>query len=237
MSKKEVDGPNSADQKLNQQNSESFFPDPRQADENGIVAAGGDYSVALLKDAYAHGIFPWPHEGYPLLWFSPRQRGVIDFKSLHISKSLAKKLKKNEYQFTWNTNFLKVVEQCSKQPRKGQQGTWITKELLEGYYEFHKAGFAHSLECWKGADLVGGIYGVDVQGVFSGESMFGLESDVSKICLVKLIESLRAFGHTWMDTQMVTPVVGSMGGRVISNVEFFERLKDLGISGRRLQFS
>lgn len=161
----------------------------------------------------------------PLLWFCPDPRGILEFKSLHVPRSLTKEMKKEKYTFTVNKAFSKVIAGCAKAPRRDGAGTWITPEMKRAYSEMHKAGFAHSLEAWLNDELVGGIYGVMVAGHFSAESMFGLKSNVSKMCFVKLVEHLKSLGLEWMDIQMVTSVSGALGGREISRKEFLKKLK------------
>jgi leucyl/phenylalanyl-tRNA---protein transferase len=202
----------------------SRFPDPRLTDENGIVAIGGHLDEGSLIDAYSHGIFPWPHKGLPLLWFSPEERGVLFFEELHIPKSLQKWLKKNELKITFDQNFSEVIKQCATRKRKGQKDTWVTPEMTAAYLKLHKSGYAHSVECWKGPFLVGGLYGVYIGGVFSAESMYFVESGASKVCLLALIDKLQTMGHQWLDTQMITSVVESFGGRYIERESFLELL-------------
>jgi leucyl/phenylalanyl-tRNA---protein transferase len=201
------------------------FPDPREATEDGLLCIGGALDVPTLLQAYSKGIFPWPQEGYPLLWFSPSQRGVLDFSELHLSRTFLRDLKKTDLQFTFNKAFPKVIQACSQIPRSHETGTWILPEMVQAYIAFHKAGHAHSIEAWRDGKLVGGLYGVYVGGVFSGESMFYTESNASKLCLYKMILHLRNKGLTWLDTQMVTPLVEKLGGKYISRDEFLDRLK------------
>lgn len=193
-----------------------------------LVAVGGKLDVGTLLAAYSKGIFPWPQEGAPLLWFFPEQRGVLDFTELHIPESLYKFIKKNSYrfQFTVNDAFPKVIEACQLQKRKDQPGTWIIPELKRAYIEFHYAGYAHSIECWEDGSLVGGVYGVFVNGVFSGESMFHKTTNASKMSLIYLVDWLKQQGISWMDTQMVTPLLASFGGKYISDREYFDRLPE-----------
>jgi leucyl/phenylalanyl-tRNA---protein transferase len=200
-----------------------YFPDPALPTLDGIVAMGDDLNVETLLEAYSFGIFPWPYPDLPCLWFCPDERGVIDFRELHISKSLEKFRRKTEMKITFNKNFTEVMQECSTVPRPGQSGTWITPPILKVYEEFHKQGYAHSVECWLNEKLVGGLYGVYVAGVFSGESMFYKESNASKLCLVTLIEKLREQGLTWMDIQMVTPVTDALGGKLVTKKEFLRR--------------
>lgn len=206
----------------------NIFPDPRYfPGVEGVVYVGADLEVKTLVQAYRLGIFPWPVEGYPLLWHCPDPRGILDFDKLHIPKSLKRFLKKSPYTITFNRTFRDVIENCALQPRKGQDGTWILPSFIPAYTKFHRAGYAHSIECWQGERLVGGLYGVFVGGVFSGESMFHVEPNASKLCLIALVERLKAFGFTWMDIQMVTPVTKLLGGDYISREVFLDRLEEL----------
>ncbi len=194
----------------------------------GLVAVGGKLDVGTLFQAYYHGIFPWPQEKLPLLWFSPDPRGILFFKDFSFSDRLEKEWRKksNLYEFTFNKAFEQVINECQTQVRPGQNGTWILPGLKKAYIDFHKAGFAHSVECWREGELVGGLYGVLVQGVFSGESMFHKENNTSKWCLMKTVQRLQELGLSWMDTQMVTPVVGSVGGKEIPRDEYLKLLKE-----------
>jgi leucyl/phenylalanyl-tRNA--protein transferase len=204
-----------------------IFPDPRAALDEGILCVGGDLSVPTLLEAYSRGIFPWPQEGYPLLWFSPPERGILDFARVHIARRLQRELRKPSGEspvITFDQDFAQVITECARIPRAHEKGTWILPEMQKAYLDLHQAGYAHSVECWRGSSLVGGLYGVFVQGVFSGESMFFHESNASKRCLLALIERLKAIGVTWMDTQMVTPVLKDLGAHAISRDEYLLRL-------------
>lgn len=214
-----------------------YFPDPALPTLDGIVAMGDDISVDILLEAYSFGIFPWPHPKLPCLWFCPDERGVLDFSDLHISRSLQKFMRKTEFQVTFDQDFKSVVEECSLVPRSGQTGTWITPPIMRAYQKFFSAGYAHSVECWHEGRLVGGLYGVYVGGVFSGESMFFKESQASKFCLLKLIEKLQTQGLTWMDIQMVTPVTAALGGRYISKSEYLERLEKAKRTAKPIQIN
>lgn len=209
-----------------QYNSSIDFPDPSGFFAEGLVAVGGDLDVGTLYHAYRRGIFPWPQEGLPLLWFCPDERGVLFFKDLRVPRS-AKKLLKDDarYQFTRNHAFRNVVEACRAQPRPGQSGTWILPEMVDAYVEMRKHGLAESFEVWHDGVLVGGLYGVRIDGVFSGESMFHHEEDASKRALLFAARSLEAEGLAWMDTQMVTSVVGHFGGRLMRKREFLALLR------------
>lgn len=205
------------------------FPDPwiLPEESDGLLYIGGNLKTETLVQAYSMGIFPWPlEEAYPLFWFCPEPRGVLDFDDLHIPKSVEKLRKKGIYHFTFNREFKRVMEECVKQPRPGQEGTWIIPSMLPAYEEFHREGYAHSIECWRGEELVGGLYGVYVKGVFSGESMFHLEPNTSKLCLIELALKLKTLGLQWMDIQMLTPVTEHLGGHYLTRRGFLQRLKD-----------
>jgi leucyl/phenylalanyl-tRNA--protein transferase len=195
--------------------------------QQGIVALGGRLTVGTLFQAYRHGVFPWPHENHPLLWFSPDPRGVLFFKDFHWSTKIKKKWKTwfPQFRISYNEAFSLVIDECQKQKRKGQDGTWINEDMKKAYLKFHKEGFAHSVEVWREDKLVGGMYGVLVQGVFSGESLFHKEDDTSKLALWAGVQKLKSLGLTWMDTQMVTPLLASMGGQEVSREKYFKMLQ------------
>ncbi len=200
-----------------------IFPDPRRTSEDGLLCWGGELTTQTLIEAYSKGIFPWPQEGYPMLWFSPPQRGIIDFKDFHISKSLTKDLKKANFDVSFDQEFGQVISHCQKAKRSHEKGTWISPEILSSYTALFKAGHAHSVECWQNKKLVGGLYGVFIGGVFSGESMFHLVNNASKFCLIQVIEFLKAKSVTWLDTQMITPLVKNFGGKYIDREEYLIR--------------
>lgn len=201
------------------------FPDPIVSDENGIVAVGGELSVENVLKAYSLGIFPWPHGNLPLLWFCPPERGIIDFKNFKIPESVKKDLRKKNFRMSYNQAFDDVIDGCASQKRPGQKGTWITPAIKKTYRKLHQLGYAQSVECWNGDELVGGLYGLYVQNVFSGESMFFKESGASKACLIALVEKLKSLGHAWFDIQMVTPVLELFGGEYLAREEFLKLLK------------
>ena len=213
------------------------FPPVEQADENGIVWIGGKLTIENLQAAYSQGIFPWPHEGLPLLWFCPEQRGVLRFSDFRIPRSTQRELKKAAFEITFDTFFDKVIRQCSLQKRSGQRGTWITPEMQEVYREMHKRGLAHSVECWSQGELVGGLYGVYIQGVFSGESMFHSQTGASKQCVVTLVDQLGKMGHEWFDIQMVTPVLETFGGSYVSRNDYLSLLKTAQSKNRLFRIS
>tara|TARA_R110000868_G_scaffold226115_6_gene478621 strand:- start:1917 stop:2627 length:711 start_codon:yes stop_codon:yes gene_type:complete len=205
------------------------FPPIEDADENGLLAFGGDLEISSLLLAYAHGIFPWPiNDRYPLAWFSPDPRGIVEFSNLHLPRSLKKSIRSKDWIITFNRCFDRVIHECSKlEHRKGDQsahGTWITEEIMQAYKDFHKAGHAYSVEVWLGEELVGGLYGTRIGQAFSGESMFHCVTDASKIALASLMFFLNQHGISWLDTQMVTSVVENLGGIEIDRSEFIEML-------------
>ncbi len=204
------------------------FPDPRETLAEGIVAVGGKLDVGTLYTAYHMGIFPWPQEGYPLLWFSPEKRGILEFREFHVSHSLKKFRRNNpQIEFSVNKHFHHVIEECAKQPRPGQLGTWILPAMKAGYLQFFEAGHALSVEVREGNILIGGIYGVLVDGLFSAESMFFKKSNASKLALWHLVETLQARGHAWMDIQMVTPITESFGGKYVEREIFLKMLHEV----------
>ncbi|MGK0367466.1 MAG: leucyl/phenylalanyl-tRNA--protein transferase, partial [Thermoproteota archaeon] len=181
---------------------------------------------------YSQGIFPWPvSKEYPLCWFSPDPRGVIELSEVHLPKSLAKTIKKidadTDFEFKMNTNFKAVINECAIAKRKGQADTWITDELLEGYSKLHHAGFAYSMEAYYKNELVAGVYGVNIGDFWSGESMFQKKTDLSKACLIKLLQFLRDKGIKYLDTQMVTSIVKSLGGKEIPRKDFIHYISNL----------
>ncbi|PWU20866.1 MAG: leucyl/phenylalanyl-tRNA--protein transferase [Bdellovibrio sp.] len=196
------------------------FPDPADATGEGLVAVGGQLDPQTLLTAYGQGIFPWPQPDTPMLWFSPDPRGVLVFKDLHISRSLRRAQKKLKWEFTVNQAFDRVIQACAGQPRPGQNGTWITPEVIAAYRRLFARGHVLSVECWEGEEVVGGIYGVITEKYFSAESMFHLRPNASKLCLLELVGELRRRGHAWMDVQMITPVVAALGGKYIPRKQF-----------------
>jgi leucyl/phenylalanyl-tRNA---protein transferase len=211
----------------------SLFPDPRRS-RGDIIAAGDDLSIETLRDAYRHGIFPWPHEGLPLPWFSPRRRTVIMFDELHVGRSLRKSARRSPFLFTIDKDFHAVIRACAGTPRGDDEGTWIGPDIIAAYTRLHEAGDAHSIEVWDGDELAGGLYGVDAGGVFTGESMFHNRPDASKLALLYLIEHLRARGASWLDCQVMTPHMRALGARDIARADFLDRLAETQALGLRL---
>lgn len=195
---------------------------------------GDDLREETLRDAYRHGIFPWPHEELPLPWFSPRRRTVIFFDELHVGRSLRKAERRGGFTCTIDRAFGDVIAACADVPRGDDVGTWIGPQIIAAYTRLHHAGDAHSVEVWNGAELVGGLYGIDSGGVFTGESMFHRATDASKIALLFLIDHLRARGATWIDCQVMTPHMEALGAREISRNRFLDMLAEAQAAGRSL---
>jgi leucyl/phenylalanyl-tRNA---protein transferase len=202
------------------------FPDPRDLPPGGCkaspVAAGGDLSPAYLREAYRLGMFPWTEE--PVTWWSPDPRGLLELDRLHVSRSLARTLRRNPFKVTVDAAFSEVVAACAVEHRKG--GDWITAGFQAAYSELHRLGHAHSVECWQEGRLVGGIYGVHVGGVFCGESMFHRVDDASKTALVHLVRLLQQGGFAFLDVQMVTEATRRLGAAEVPRSEFLRRLHE-----------
>lgn len=197
------------------------FPNASTADPEGLVAVGGDLSVARLLLAYRSGIFPWTVN--PLTWWSPEPRAIIELGAVHIPRSLARVLRQRPFEITLDRCFAKVMKACAE-PSKGRRSTWITREFLAAYTDLHQQGYAHSLECWQDDELAGGIYGVAIGAFFAGESMFHRVSNASKVALVALAEHLHQRGYLLFDIQMLTPVTMQLGGVNIAREEYLRRL-------------
>lgn len=211
-----------------------FLP-PRQAGDNQIVGVGGALTARTLLSAYMQGIFPWPMAGQPLLWFCPPERAVLDFDRLRVPERLARLRRNTPLSLTTDRDFAAVIAACRASPRPDQGGTWITPAMQRAYVEFHQAGYAHSVEVWDEAgDLVGGLYGVAVGGVFGGESMFHRVPNASKLALLFLIEHLAARGATWIDIQQLTPHMAALGAWEIPRAVFLDRLDEARAEGRQL---
>jgi leucyl/phenylalanyl-tRNA--protein transferase len=191
-----------------------------------IVTFGGDLTVENLRNAYRSGIFPWNIERMPLPWFCPQKRAILEFSGLHIPRSLAKARQKTDFTFTIDKDFRAVIESCSKASRSDGYSTWITPDFIRAFCEFHAAGDAHSVEVWEGAELVGGLYGVDAGGVFCGESMFFKKPNASKLALLHLVDHLHQRGATWLDVQVMTPHFKVLGATEIDRAEFLDKLEE-----------
>ncbi len=196
-----------------------WFPHPRLALQDGLLAVFGDLSVERLLLAYRSGIFPWSAD--PLTWWSPDPRGIIEPAHFHTPRSLARTLRRNVFEVTRDKAFRRVMNGCAQQDRGG---SWIGPEFIEAYARLHEAGHAHSVECWRNGDLVGGIYGVTVGGLFAGESMFHSVSDASKVALHHLVRHLLRRDYALFDIQMVTPITRRLGAVEISREDYLHRL-------------
>lgn len=203
------------------------FPPAEQAmtEPNGLLAVGGDLTVQRLCAAYRNGIFPWYGEGQPILWWSPDPRGVFLPGDLHISRSLRRRINQSPYRVTLDCNFAAVVAGCAA-PRAGNEGTWITHEMISAYIELHYRDYAHSVEVWLEDELVGGLYGVALNGAFFGESMFSRARDASKVALANLCPQLWRWGFEFLDCQMSNPHLDSMGAREIPRSDYLKLLAD-----------
>jgi leucyl/phenylalanyl-tRNA--protein transferase len=199
-----------------------LFPDPALADEDGLLAVGGDLSIPRLLLAYQNGIFPWFSEDDPICWYAPHERCVIYPDHLKISKSMAKVMSKNTFKITFNQSFEEVILNCANVERRDQPGTWITIEMQKAYIGLHKSGFAKSIEIWFEDKLVGGLYGVEINNIFCGESMFSLMSNASKAAMIALCTSGK---YELIDCQLPNDHLMSLGAEMISRTEYQTHLK------------
>lgn len=194
---------------------------------NGLLCAGGDLTPQRLVLAYINGIFPWYSPGEPILWWSPDPRMVLFPREIRISRSLRKTLRKGDYEVRLDTRFKYVIQSCARQPRPGQNGTWITPEIQTAYLRLHELGYAHSVETWVDGKVVGGLYGVAIGKMFYGESMFAHATDASKIALAHLARFLAEHGFGLIDCQMNTTHLASLGAREIPRADFVRRVQQL----------
>jgi leucyl/phenylalanyl-tRNA--protein transferase len=199
------------------------FPNPRDASREGLVAWGGDLNPNRILSAYRQGIFPWYNDNDPILWWSPDPRLVLFFDDLKISKSLQRNL--NKYEVRFDTNFKKVVQKCRDIRLLKNENTWILEEVIEKYTEIHKMGFAMSAETYYDGELVGGLYGILMGRVFCGESMFALKSDASKVALVRTAQKLQYEGYDFIDCQVPSDHLKSLGAKEISRDQFLDMLE------------
>ena len=202
-----------------------FFPHPLLADPSGVLAVGGDLSAQRLRLAYAYGVFPWFDPDEPIMWWFPDPRAVLYPNDLVISKSLRRTLRKHPYTVTSNTAFPEVICACREIARKGQNGSWISDDMLAAYTDLHGQGIAHSVEVWDNGQLVGGLYGLALGKIFFGESMFSARSDASKIALVHLVARLKEQGFWLIDCQQDTPHLRSMGASLVTSGEFYQIIR------------
>ncbi|MBS1644411.1 MAG: leucyl/phenylalanyl-tRNA--protein transferase [Bacteroidetes bacterium] len=208
-----------------------WFPSVHEAEDDGLLALGGDLSPERLVLAYRSGIFPWYNADDPILWWSPDPRFVLFPDELYISKSMKQVLRNNVFEFRQNTCFEGVMRSCASQPRKGQPGTWITEEMIAAYVRLHQLGIAHSAESWQDGLLVGGLYGIRMGQVFFGESMFSTVSNASKAAFIQLVQQLQHEGIQLIDCQMHTDHLASLGARAISRAAYLQLLTQY-ITGR-----
>jgi leucyl/phenylalanyl-tRNA---protein transferase len=186
---------------------------------------GGDLSSERLLEAYRVGIFPWYSDDQPILWWSPDPRFMLELGEFKISRSLQKTLRRKIFQVTFDRVFEEVIAACSVVPREGQRGTWITREMRDAYLELHGLGYAHSVESWFGGKLAGGLYGVSLGKAFFGESMFHHKTDASKVALATLVEKLKSWGFHFIDSQMTTEHMMSLGAKEVPRRIFLKRLQ------------
>lgn len=205
-------------------NEQLIFPHPAHAEENGLLAIGGDLGVDRLLLAYKTGIFPWYSDGYPIMWFSPDPRLILDLPNLYVSKKLSKIIRSGVFEVKFDSLFEDVIMSCSSASRRGQSGTWITNDMIDAYVRLHHEGYAHSVETYRDGKLVGGLYGISLGAVFFGESMFHTVSDASKIALVSLVEFLAARDFDFIDSQVPNSHMRLMGGREVDRETFLAML-------------
>ncbi len=201
------------------------FPPVSQAHSSGILAFGGDLSPERLILAYQNGIFPWFEDGEPITWWSPHQRMVLFLDELIVSKSMRNILNRNIFEVTFNQNFREVISNCQNIKREGQNGTWITDEMVEAYCKLNELGIAKSVEVLQDNKLVGGLYGIDLGHVFCGESMFSKVSNASKVAFISLVDKLKESNYKLLDCQVYNPHLESLGCREINRAAFMKILK------------
>jgi leucyl/phenylalanyl-tRNA--protein transferase len=200
------------------------FPDPQHAQRDGLIAFGGDLSPKRLLSAYSQGIFPWYNPGEPILWWSPDPRFILFPQKLHISKSLSKSIRKENYQITMDKDFSSVIQECAALRIENNTGTWITNNMMQAYIKLYEMGFAHSVEIWMDDALAGGLYGISLGRMFSGESMFHRKTNASKIALAALVDFARSYQFDFIDCQVQTGHLKSLGAENIPRTHFLELL-------------
>ena len=200
------------------------FPPPELAEKDGLLAVGGDLSEKRLLLAYSMGIFPWYSEGFPILWWSPTPRLVLVPGEFTISRSLRQVIRKNLFTVTMDTAFERVIRECAAAPRKRDEGTWITEDMIGAYIRLHNSGYAHSVESWRGGELAGGLYGISLGKAFFGESMFSKANNASKVALAALVRQLTAWEFAFIDCQVATTHLASLGAAEVPRDEFMRML-------------
>jgi leucyl/phenylalanyl-tRNA--protein transferase len=203
------------------------FPPPHLAEAGGLLAVGGDLRPERLVAAYRAGIFPWYSEGEPIWWHSPDPRFVLEPEHLHVPRSLAKILRRGDYEIRFDTAFDKVITACARTPRPNQPGTWITQEMVRAYLKLHELGVAHSAEAWRDGVLVGGLYGVSLGDVYFGESMFASAPDASKCAFAVLVRWMQARGIALVDSQVYTEHLARFGAELWPRPRYLARLHEL----------
>ena len=201
-----------------------IFPDPSNANPEGLLAYGGNLEPETIIQAYTQGIFPWYDESSPIMWWSPDPRMVLFPKEMKISNSLKHTLNSRKYKCSFDQSFKEVISQCARVSRAGQKGTWITSEMQKAYLKLHKMGLAHSVETWKNDQLIGGLYGISLGSAFFGESMFHHMPDASKVALYYLNEHIKKWNFDFIDAQTPTSHLKSMGAKEISRDKFLNLL-------------
>ena len=224
--------------KLSQHSDNLRFPPAELASPEGLLAVGGDLRVERLLEAYRHGIFPWYNDDQPILWWSPDPRAVLFPDQLHISRSLKRTMRLGGFTVTLDTRFRDAMQGCAgPRPQYPDGGTWITEEMMEAYVRLHELGYAHSVEAWQEGQLVGGLYGVALGGIFFGESMFTRVPDASKVALVSLVRQLQAWDFRIFDCQQPSRHIKMLGAEDISRRDFLDHLADaLTLPDRRGQW-
>lgn len=206
---------------------EPLFPDPRQAEADGLLAIGGDLSAERLVASYFHGIFPWFNEDSEhIMWWSPTPRLVLYPSKFKLSKSLRQKIRRKTFEIRLDTAFEEVIRACGNAPRDEQDGTWITEKMITAYINLHELGLAHSVECWQDDKLVGGLYGISLGRSFFGESMFHAVSDASKVAFYSLSQLALKLDFHFIDCQMKTDHLVSLGAEEISRDSFLTQLAE-----------
>ena len=200
------------------------FPPPQSATKEGIVAVGGDLNPLRILEAYKNGIFPWFSDDENLMWWSPDPRMILFPEKIKISKSFKSFLKKNEYRVSFNESFEDVIESCSNIKRVNQKGTWITNGLKQSFIKLHEMGYAHSVEVWQNGVIIGGLYGLDLGNIFCGESMFSVKSNASKVGLYFLCQELKRNNYRFIDCQVPSQHLSSLGAVEISRDNFLKKL-------------
>ena len=200
------------------------FPSPQSATNEGVVAVGGDLNPLRILEAYKNGIFPWFNDDDNLMWWSPDPRMILYPEKIKISKSFKSFLKKKEYRVSFNENFEDVIESCSNIKRVNQKGTWITNGLKQSFIELHLMGYAHSVEVWQNGVIIGGLYGLDLGNIFCGESMFSIKSNASKVGLYFLCQELKQNNYRFIDCQVPSQHLRSLGAEEISRDNFLKKL-------------